>query len=198
MQNNKPVFTAMVTALVVLLNLNAATAQTHSDTMHDTMHETMHETTLGTGGPTLPGQDAFGAMGEIIAILEADPKTDWSKVDITALHAHLVDMNLLIMDTQVHDKIIDGGLEFSINAKGRALQAVQSMVPAHAPMINGLNGWTAKAETTTSGAKLIVTSPDAKETAHIRALGFYGLMVSGSHHQAHHLGLARGEAVHRQ
>jgi hypothetical protein len=29
--------------------------------------------------PTMPGQDAFGAVQEIVRILEADPKTDWSK-----------------------------------------------------------------------------------------------------------------------
>jgi hypothetical protein len=35
-----------------------------------------------------------------------------------------------------------------------------------------------------------------KETRHIRGLGFAGLMVSGSHHQAHHLALAKGEPMH--
>ena len=29
--------------------------------------------------PTMPGQDAFGAIQEIVQILDADPKTDWSK-----------------------------------------------------------------------------------------------------------------------
>ena len=28
--------------------------------------------------PTLPGQDAFGTIQEIVRILEADPNTDWS------------------------------------------------------------------------------------------------------------------------
>ena len=32
--------------------------------------------------PTMPGQDAFGAIQEIVQILDADPKTDWSKVDL--------------------------------------------------------------------------------------------------------------------
>src|SRR5215475_7467525 len=30
--------------------------------------------------PTIPGQDAFGAIQEIVQILDADPNTDWSKV----------------------------------------------------------------------------------------------------------------------
>ena len=32
--------------------------------------------------PTLPGQDAFGAIQEIVGKLDADPNTDWSKVDL--------------------------------------------------------------------------------------------------------------------
>ena len=34
-----------------------------------------------------------GAIGEIVRILEADPKTDWSKVNLEALRQHLIDMN---------------------------------------------------------------------------------------------------------
>ena len=45
------------------------------------------------GQPTSPGQDAFGAIQEIVRILDADPTTDWSKVDIGALREHLIDMN---------------------------------------------------------------------------------------------------------
>ena len=43
--------------------------------------------------PMLPGQDAFGAMQEIVHILDVDPQTDWSKVDLEALRQHLIDMN---------------------------------------------------------------------------------------------------------
>jgi hypothetical protein len=31
--------------------------------------------------PTLPGQDAFGTVAEVVQILDADPETDWSTVD---------------------------------------------------------------------------------------------------------------------
>jgi hypothetical protein len=30
---------------------------------------------------TMPGQDTFGAIQEIVQIFDADAKTDWSKVD---------------------------------------------------------------------------------------------------------------------
>src|SRR5438046_3161300 len=42
--------------------------------------------------PREPGQSAFAAIQEIVALLEADPGTDWTKVDIEALRRHLVDM----------------------------------------------------------------------------------------------------------
>jgi hypothetical protein len=32
--------------------------------------------------------------------------------------------------------------------------------------------------------------------AHLRSLGFIGLMVSGAHHQAHHLAMAQGRHLH--
>jgi len=155
-----------------------------------------HASKNGANRPSLPGQDAFGAIQEIITILQADPATDWSKVNISKLRAHLVDMNRLVMDTDVHEKNIDGGLAMTITGQDRTLQAIQAMVPAHAPMIDGQNEWVAKAELTPTGATLIVTSANAKEVTHIRALGFYGLMATGGHHQTHHLGLARGEDPH--
>jgi hypothetical protein len=31
---------------------------------------------------------------------------------------------------------------------------------------------------------------------HIRGLGFIGLLASGSHHQPHHLAMAKGEFMH--
>jgi hypothetical protein len=67
----------------------------------------------------------------------------------------------------------------------------------HAAEIDGLNGWSAKAAPLDDGALLTVTSNNPKEVQHIRGLGFAGLMVSGAHHQAHHLAMAKGEPMHR-
>ena len=39
------------------------------------------------------GQDAFGAIQDVVRKLDADPKTDWSKVDLEGLRQHLIDMN---------------------------------------------------------------------------------------------------------
>src|SRR5215475_4151224 len=64
--------------------------------MHGGMggHGAMHSQQSGvTGAVTMPGQDAFGAIQEIVEILQSDPKTDWSKVNIDGLRQHLIDMN---------------------------------------------------------------------------------------------------------
>ena len=43
----------------------------------------------------------------------------------------------------------------------------------------------------------IPSRPIARATfQHIRGLGFIGLLASGSHHQPHHLAMAKGEFMH--
>ena len=155
-----------------------------------------HAAQSGAVTPTMPGNDAFGAIQEIVRILEADPTTDWSKVNLEALRQHLIDMNEVTLGADAAQKPIDGGLEIKVTADGRTLAAVQRMVPAHAQEINGLNGWLAKTETLPNGVRLTVTSSDPKEAQHIRGLGFIGILVSGTHHQPHHLAIAKGELVH--
>src|SRR5579859_2407417 len=157
----------------------------------------MHEAQSGaTGTPTMPGQDAFGAIQEIVQILQADPKTDWSKINLEALRQHLIDMNEVTLKADVAAKQVEGGLEATITGTGRTLAAIQRMVPAHTQMINGLNGWIARTESLPNGVRFTVTAGDPKEVAHIRGLGFIGILVSGSHHLPHHLAMAKGESVH--
>jgi hypothetical protein len=165
-------------------------AGTHSHAMM-----TEHQAVMA-GQPTMPGQDAFGAIQEIVRILEADPKTDWSKVNLEMLRQHLIDMNDVTLKADAASKQIEGGLEIAVTGNGPTLGAIQRMVPAHAQEINGRNGWSAKAAMAPNGVLLTVTSTDPKEVQHIRGLGFIGILVSGTHHQPHHLMMAKGELVH--
>ena len=146
--------------------------------------------------PTMPGQDAFGTIQEIVRILEGDPATDWSKVDLEALRRHLVDMNEVTLYAVPVAKSVDNGVEITVTGTGRTIGSIQRMVGANAHEIDGLNGWSARSERIPHGARLAVTAADAKEVAHLRGLGFIGIMVEGSHHLRHHLAIARGEAVH--
>ncbi len=150
--------------------------------------------------PTMPGQDAFGAIQEIVRILEADPNTDWSKVNLEALRQHLIDMNDVTLKAEAVAKPIEDGIEVAVTGAGPTVEAIQRMVPAHAHQIEQthLNGWSAKTEPLPNGVLLTVTSSDPQQVQHIRGLGFVGIMVSGSHHQVHHLAMAKGEFVHSQ
>ena len=144
----------------------------------------------------MPGQDAFGTIQEIVRILEADPNTDWSQVDIEALRQHLVDMNELTLNAKAVATPVDGGATYAVTGDGRTLEAIRRMVPAHAHEINGVNGWTTKAEPVANGVALTVTAPDPRQTARVRGLGFIGIMAQGGHHQVHHLAMARGGFSH--
>ena len=177
---------AVVAALASVYAGSALAQSGHPMTGHPTM-------STGTAVPTLPGQDAFGAIQEIVEMLDADPKTDWSKVDLEALRQHLIDMNEVTLKAAASPKTIEGGLEIAITGDGRTLAAIQRMVPAWAETMNGHEGWITKAATLPNGELLTVIAADAKEIQHIRGLSFIGLLVSGSHHQMHHLMMAKGE-----
>lgn len=166
--------------------------------MHDRMQGAMpmHRNGMpaSTGAlPTLPGQDAFGAVQEIVGILQADPATDWSKVNLDALREHLIDMNEVAMHAAAAVERIDGGIRIAVTGTGRTLVAIQRMLPEHAREMNGKSGWVMQAEPRPDGMTLTVTAADPKQTTIIRGLGFIGVMASGAHHQMHHLMMAKGE-----
>ena len=146
--------------------------------------------------PVSAGQDAFGAIQEIVRMLEADPKTDRSHVNIDALREHLIDMNEVTLHARPQAEPVDGGLRIRVTGSGRTLDAIRRMVPAHAREMNGRDGWSVTTSPTADGVTLTATARDAAQSAKIRALGFMGIMVRGAHHQAHHLAMARGTFAH--
>lgn len=151
------------------------------------------------GARTLPvqgGQSAFAAIAEIVALLEADPDTDWSKVDIAALREHLIDMNSLMLEAKATSTVEGDTIRFRIEGEGGVLRAIQAMVPAHAAELNKTGPWAVDAQTTSDGAVLAVKAPTAGELEKAKALGFFGLMAKGSHHQPHHLAMATGMMNH--
>lgn len=166
----------------------------HGDAEMMMQHHAASESAL----PTLPGQDAFGAIQEIVHILDADPNTDWSRINLEALRQHLIDMNEVTLTAEAQAKPIEGGLQIAVTGEGRTKEGIQRMVTAHAHELEytHLNGWSAKTDALPNGVVLTVTAADPKEVAHIRGLGFIGIMTSGPHHQPHHLAIARGEMMH--
>lgn len=172
--------------------------------VHHAAHAATAPATAASPIPTMPGQDAFGTIQEIVRILDADPNTDWTKVDIEALRQHLIDMNEVTLNAKVATTPIHepnhgpagGGARFAVTGEGRTLDAIRRMVTAHAHEMNGANGWTTSTEPLPDGVLLTVTTPDPSQAARIRGLGFIGVMVQGSHHQQHHLAMARGGFSH--
>ncbi len=175
----------------------AQTAEDGSSTMnsHDMMdHSKMHGQ-VTTPAPKEAGQSAFAAIEEIVGILEADPDTDWGSVNINALREHLVDMDAVTLHAQVSSEPIAGGIKFVITGEEPVRSSIRRMITAHAATVDGLNGWRFTAVETANGAFMAVTVPQA-ELKKLSALGLFGVLTVGMHHQEHHLMIARGGNPH--
>ncbi len=147
--------------------------------------------------PTETGQSAFAAIAEIVAILNADPNTDWSKINISALRAHLVDMNEVTMKADAAQTVKANSVTFTVTGKGCTLRAIQAMVIAHSRELDKIDGWKVSASKVSGGAVMIISSDSKAIVTKIKALGFFGVMAMGAHHQPHHFGMAKGQMIHQ-
>jgi hypothetical protein len=184
-------------ALLLMIGAGAVVAASALVFAQDQSHMDHAQHGHGSGAvvPTMPGQEAFGTIQEIVRILEADPATDWSKVNIGALREHLIDMNEVAMRARASERSLGNGIEITVTGEGRTLAAIRRMVPAHVRELVAL-GWDAKTEDLANGVKLVVTTSDPRQVVKLEALGFMGIMVQGAHHQPHHLMMAKGEFAH--
>lgn len=181
--------------LLLIGLLMAAPTLAAAQDSHATMNHDAMMTAPDTAPVSEPGQGAFAAVAEIVAALEADPETDWTTVDIAGLREHLRDMDVVMIDTQVTSERSDGGLRFTVTGGPDVYPSIQRMTAAHASVMQGVNGWQYDAAATDKGATLTVSVPVA-DLPKLRALGFFGLMASGMHHQAHHWRMATGANPH--
>ena len=200
---------ALLITLVVVLAaaLVAHTVLAQSPPMqHPPMHGgqmpmspgAIHEMHMRQAGvPHMPGQDAFGAIAEVVQILDADPKTDWSKVNLERLRQHLIDMNEVVLRAQVTQTPVPGGLAMDITGTGRTEQAIRAMLIPHGAELARSPLLAAKTEVIPGGVRLTVTTktPDENAMARLRGLGFIGLLTVGAHHGPHHLAIAKGEGL---
>jgi hypothetical protein len=182
------------TALVALVA--ALTSTLPGDARAQSMHEAHMAGAASTGVPTQAGQAAFAAISEVVALLEADPATDWSRVDIGALRDHLVDMDRVTLETHVTQRPVENGVEMTVSGAPDVLDAARRMVRSHAAMVRADHGWSVDVQD--RGTDLVVTwtTPEAADVTRIRALGFFGFLVDGSHHPMHHLMIAKGMDPH--
>ncbi len=182
--------TVITTTLICLLTSNFAFGQSHRQHVPGMSHGRVNNE-----HPIEPGQSAFAALAEIVSLLEADASTDWSRVSIDALRTHLVDMNQLTLYSTVISRQPDHKrVEFTVTGQDRTRQAIMSMVPRHAEIVSQTTQWGITVTEIPDGVMVII-EPDSTEVLRkIKALGFFGFMTIGSHHQAHHLQMARGKS----
>ena len=149
---------------------------------------------------SLSGQAAFATISEVVRMLEADPKTDWSKVNIEALRQHLIDMDEVTLRSIVAQRDIPGGFEAEVTGSGRTVEAIRRMTRNHTAMLEAGSDFRASATEIPSGARVRVVARnqnDAQAVSRVRGLGFAGILTEGDHHAMHHVALARGEAIHK-
>ncbi len=186
----------VILGVTILIGATAlAVAQTDHFGDGDGMNHALHGQTSGSA-LTEPGQGAFAALSEVVALLEADPATDWSQVDLRGLRDHLVDMDRLVTFTEVEEEPVDSGLRMIATGDPQTLAALRRMVPAHAGQLAKDPRWSVDVTESEAAVELIVTSDDMAVAARIRGLGFFGLMASQDHHREHHLLMARGQDAH--
>lgn len=145
-------------------------------------------------GPTETGQSAFAAISEIVGILENDPNTDWKKVDIQKLRDHLVDMDLVVKQATATLHSDGRTIRFRVSGTGTTIGAIQRMVSAHSIALAKETNWVTESTETNDGATLIVKVQSKDQVQKLKALGFFGTLAIGAHHQNHHLAMAT--AVH--
>ena len=105
-------------------------------------------------------------------------------------------MDVVTIDSTVEAQPIKDGMRFVVTGDATVAPSIRRMVLAHALMMNGVDGWSYAAEEITQGAILDVTVPET-DLARLKALGFFGIMASGMHHQPHHWMMATGANPHQ-
>lgn len=182
-------------AAVLFLTALAGCTQRPIVTPTDMMH-VPGMTHGGTLEANEGGQAAFAALEEIVTLLEADPATNWTRVNLTALREHFVDMDEVTLHATVRTTAVPGGFEANVTGTGRTRDAAQRMVPEHAAFLAGHRAWNLSTKVSGDGVVLDAVSADPREAAHLRGLGFFGLLVTDAHHEAHHVMIALGETPH--
>jgi hypothetical protein len=186
--------------IVILCIVAATTGATFAQTTDQSkMNHSMmrHQSGSAIDMPTESGQSAFAAIQEIVTLLESDPGTDWSKVNLEALRQHLIDMNNVTLGADVQTANNGKVTSFTVTGEGRVRDSIQRMVKAHAETTQGVEGWTYTAQMTDTGATLAVTPPSEATARMLAGLGFIGIMARGMHHQEHHFMIATGMSPHQ-
>lgn len=171
----------MLFGLIAVLGLSVPLMAEEAGSEHN-LHM-KHESGGKESMPVESGQSAFAAIQEIVGKLEADPKTDWSKVNIESLRQHLIDMENVTLRSIVSTNIIEGGAQFMVSSPDPAVRSsIRRMLSAHSNSVVSTQQMHLAVAKIPDGVSLTATGEEAK----IRGIGFLGILSLGMHHQTHH------------
>ena len=173
---NRGLFASVL--LAAALSGCAATAHRHNAPLAETGHAT------------------FAALEEAVAALRRDPDTDWATVDVDGLRAHLLDMDHVTLRARVVSEDLPNGARYRVTGDGDVVGAIQRMAVAHAGMVNSDAEWFVDVESIATGALVTVRAASDQDAEMVRALGFFGFLTLGAHHQAHHWAMVSGADPH--
>jgi len=144
---------------------------------------------------SMPGNEIFGTIQEVISKLEADPATDWSNVDLESLRQHLLDMKAFTEEVSIISKEpFENGVKIKVKPETkRVSEALKRVFKMHPAMLKKEKGWEMKAKEEDEEWTIIVTTTKTSEVDKIRALGYIGILTEGAHHQLHHWMIATGQ-----
>lgn len=150
--------------------------------------------------PAPAGPGNYATIADVVRRLDADPHTDWSRVNVAALREHLVDMERVTNDAAADVRAVPGGFIATVTGSGPTTGSIQRMVASHARALvaDSALGVVASSRPITGGVELVVTARDTSDhraVARLRGLGFFGVLTLGSHHDPHHMALARSGAM---
>ncbi len=178
-------FKYLVTVLALMLAVSITTSA-HSQVHQHGNHAMLQEV----------GQATFAAIQEVVETLRNDPQTDWSRVDISILREHLIDMHEVTMNAVVGVEADEKRITYTARGEGQTILSIQRMLSAHSQSDDLPDSWRLSAVTITDGAVLSVQVSDLKDIQMIKGLGLIGLLTMGAHHQSHHLAIAMGHHQH--
>ena len=113
---------------LLIVSANVLIAQEHAHTPGMT-HPSASDSLMPA--PVSPGQAAYAAIAEVARLLQADPTTDWRKVDLERLRQHLIDMDAVTMRASVRKEHVAGGARFLVTGTDRTVDAIRRMTRAH-------------------------------------------------------------------
>jgi hypothetical protein len=182
--------------VAMIMAMPMASAHMHHANMN-------HAAMMGNNTATTPvvltesGTDPFATLQEVVTALEANPDTNWEKVNIEALRLHLVEMQDMTINVDVKHQYIDNGFQAVVTpTTNRAVKSLTRVLSGHPAQMKAETGWDMQVSNNDDVFTLTVVSKKAHEVAKIRGLGYIGVMAYGNHHQPHHWAMASGENPH--